>query len=1577
MATLKRLLALLTLILAMVASATAHAECGGTIQCISIGLTPAEANTNHHGGGSGTFTMTFANQVTGTTSASITAYVAAVTGPAGSMADLGVINITGADAFQFSITGGTCSDTNGPVHGGSQCTVTVAFNPTAVGAKSAIVHVPLDPPTCVGCITERTFTVTGTGVAPPPVITSPVTASGTVGVAFAGYQITATNSPTSLGASGLPAGLSVNASGFISGTPTTAGTFNSTITATNSSGSDSKTLVFTINPPAPVITSPGTATGTGGQSFSYQITATNSPTTFGATGLPPGVSVSTTTGLMSGTPTAAGTFNATVNATNVTGTGSQPVTITISLAAPVITSPGSASGTGGQPFTYQITAANLASSYGASGLPAGLTVDTASGLISGTPAVTGTFSATITAANSAGTGSQGLTITIALATPVITSPVTASGSSGAPFSYQITASNLPTSYGATGLPTGLSVNASTGLISGTPIVSGSFNATISATNSAGTGGQALTISLAAGPPVITSAATASGIVTQPFGYQITATNFPASYGATGLPAGLSVNTGTGLVSGTPTAAGTFNVTVSATNSVGTGSQAVAMTFALHPPVITSTTTANGFFGTPFSYQITASNLPTSFGASGLPSGLVVNSTTGVISGTPTAGGVFPTTITASNASGTGSATLSIAIGNVPGPAVGNRSEIVAYNTPTRIDLASSILNSYTSVVILSGPSQGTATLDGSVVTYTPAPGYIGPDSFVYTASGQGGTSSPATVSITVGNPPAPTAGSRAAAVAFETATAIDLAGSIGGRYDRIAVATLPDHGLVSVSGTVVTYTPAQSYFGEDRFTYTATGPGGTSAPGTITVTVGSLAPSASAATLVVPLNTATSLDLRPFTRGSGVTRVVIVTQPARGRVSADGTRVTYTPINNLFGSDSFTYAAVGALGTSAAATVSVTIVGRPDPTREGAVTGVLTAHAQSAQRFAGAQIDNFQRRMESLHRGEPGPASPRGLTGAVAALAGSRLLDLAAVGDGAIGRAPERTHFWIGGTAQFGRRDAGGTLSGLDFTTSGVSLGADRRIGERFVLGLGAGAARDKTEIGTDGSESRARGISAAIYGSFQPSHATFVDAILGAGKLDLESRRFVPPASATAQAQRDGRQLFASVAAGYEHRRNGVMFSPYGRLDYLRDRFDAMLETGAGEYALAYSGQTATSVRGAAGLRAETLHETRFGSAIPRARVEYRHDFRGERTTSIAYADLADGPQFTYATDASHRNTLLLGLGADFALRGGLTVGVDYQFQRASGGQSDQGIRLNFSQAIFGTGSAAWLDGFALEPTRPLDLQVDAGFTYDDNVTRALSEADKRADRSFAINVRKSVVRMLSPHLRAVMSGSLGGEKFQYHNGLSRLNAGAKGELQYRPSGSVGAPTFALSAKAATEQYESRLRDGERYSASASVRMPLTDRIGAFGAVFQDRRHARGEVFDGRQNGMRVNLDWAFGSNAALYLGAEHRRGDHVTSANPFGGHGGLKHDGENRQVVDDAFLNPSLTTARFEGRSWLATLGYNVSLGPRDALDFSWRRVRTRPEHDADLIIGFYAPVPPVRYDANQFFILYLLSF
>ena len=161
--------------------------------------------------------------------------------------------------------------------------------------------------------------------------------------------------------------------------------------------------------------------------------------------------------------------------------------------------------------------------------------------------------------------------------PVITSPTAASGAVGSAFSYQITATNSPTSFGAMVLPVGLSVNTVTGLISGTPTVAGTSTVTLSATNSSGTGTATLTLTIGSIPPVITSATTATGPAGVAFSYQITATNNPTSFGATGLPSGLSVNTATGVISGTPAKAGTSSVTLSATNTSGTGTATLTLT----------------------------------------------------------------------------------------------------------------------------------------------------------------------------------------------------------------------------------------------------------------------------------------------------------------------------------------------------------------------------------------------------------------------------------------------------------------------------------------------------------------------------------------------------------------------------------------------------------------------------------------------------------------------------------------------------------------------------------------------------------------------------------------------------------------------------------------------------------------------------------------------------------------------------------------------------------------------------------------------------------------------------------------
>jgi hypothetical protein len=143
-------------------------------------------------------------------------------------------------------------------------------------------------------------------------------------------------------ATGLPAGLSISSTtGVISGTTKTAGTSSVTVTGTDSTGpSGSATFTWNVGTTSNTVTvtNPGSQAGTVGTAASLQIAATDSASgqtlTYSATGLPAGLSISSTTGLISGTPTTAGSSSVTVTATDTTGaSGSATFSWTISAAS--------------------------------------------------------------------------------------------------------------------------------------------------------------------------------------------------------------------------------------------------------------------------------------------------------------------------------------------------------------------------------------------------------------------------------------------------------------------------------------------------------------------------------------------------------------------------------------------------------------------------------------------------------------------------------------------------------------------------------------------------------------------------------------------------------------------------------------------------------------------------------------------------------------------------------------------------------------------------------------------------------------------------------------------------------------------------------------------------------------------------------------------------------------------------------------------------------------------------------------------------------------------------------------------
>jgi hypothetical protein len=163
------------------------------------------------------------------------------------------------------------------------------------------------------------------------------------------------------------------------------------------------------------------------------------------------------------------------------------------------------------------------------------------------------------------------------AKPLITSTPILTGVVGTPYNYDVDADGdpVPTYTLGSAFPAGMTIDTTTGLISWTPASSGAFDVEVIASNTEGTDDQAFTINVANPntPPDIVSTPVTTGTVSQPYSYQVVATGDPApTYSLDTAPAGMVINSISGLISWTPDSAGAFNVTVRATNLLGSDTQ---------------------------------------------------------------------------------------------------------------------------------------------------------------------------------------------------------------------------------------------------------------------------------------------------------------------------------------------------------------------------------------------------------------------------------------------------------------------------------------------------------------------------------------------------------------------------------------------------------------------------------------------------------------------------------------------------------------------------------------------------------------------------------------------------------------------------------------------------------------------------------------------------------------------------------------------------------------------------------------------------------------------------------------------
>lgn len=1104
-----------------------------------------------------------------------------------------------------------------------------------------------------------------------------VTATLTVALSAASGQAVTVNYNTADGTAVAPADY-VSASGTVTFPP---GTNTQTLTITvngdttpeadetftvnlsaavNATVSDPSGTVTILNDDQPVSVAPTTLlTPVIGTSYTQVMTATGGNGSYGFTvtagSLPVGLTLGSG-GVLSGTPTAAGSFVFTITATDTSAapgpySGAQAYTLTV--GAPTMQLPagplpaatrnqaytadaGPATG-GTAPYSYSVSSGTL---------PSGLMLNTTTGEISGTPSALGTSNFTVTATDSTtGTGAPFMvtsskSITVADSVPVVgnvnftlaygapASPVTLALSGGAATSVAVVNAPLHGTATVTG-PTSISYQPVAGF-------AGADSFTYTASNASGDSAPA-TVSITVTNPSITVSANgvlsavAGSTYSQTFTWDGGAAPY-SGYQVNNLPAGVSISSSTAnsvTVSGTPTQAGSFTLQALASDSsTGNGPFTVGQMFTLtitSPTLaVTPPTLAPATAGTTYQQVVTTAGgvAPYSYALGGaLPTGVTFDGSSGTFSGTPTQAGSFALTVTVTDST-TGT----------PG----------------------SVVQNYTLQV--ASPALSLTPSAGSLPATTAGSAYD-------VGFNAGGGVAPYTFAVSAGTLPA--------GLALDTAS-----------------------GRLAGTPTAV---------GNFSFSITATD-STTGTPGTVTqsYTLNVAAPVLTLTPETLPAGLFANAYQQQFSTSGGTApysyAVTTGALPGGLSLSTSGA-ISGTP--TAAGGFAFTVTATDALGFTGTRDYTVQVTQRPDPTRDPEVRGLLSAQADAARRFATSQIENIQQRMQRLH----GASRNNGFSNNLSLAYGTQRCE-PAVGSlpGADCDAQRRQPFdreagldapaaaehgsqaplglWVGGTVRTGRSNGRGGDGG-DFNTDGVTVGSDLQVGQDLAVGAALGYGRDRTDVGDNGSRSDGEAFSMMLYASYSPGERLFVDALLGYQLLDYDLRRFVTSDGSFVHARRDGSQWFGSLSFGADLVRGNWLVTPYARLDASSGTLDPYVEAGSALFALRYGDQDVEATTGNAGLRLETRNTAVWGAWTPRLMVEYQHDFKGDGTATMQYADLVGVPFYRTSVDGFDRNRWMIGAGLMFDFRRNWGLRVDYRGLLGSGDDRDHGVQISLDKQL------------------------------------------------------------------------------------------------------------------------------------------------------------------------------------------------------------------------------------------------------------------------------------------------------
>ncbi|UOK42528.1 MULTISPECIES: putative Ig domain-containing protein [Flavobacterium] len=776
------------------------------------------------------------------------------------------------------------------------------------------------------------------GPAPKITLTSAnATQTGCANLAITNIVYNITNvTTTGVSASGLPAGVNGNYDAgvyTISGTPTVAGTFGFTVTATNADGTVTTSLETITVTPLPTAT-----INYAGSPFCKSLATAQSVTRSGTGGgtysaSPSGLNINSSTGAITPSTSSAGTYTVTYTIPASGGCAAVANTTSVTITA----EPTASINYTGTPFCTSIVgtrAVTLTGTGGTFSAPAGLSINTSTGDITPSTSTPGTYTVTYTIPASGGCATKQVTTSVT----IIAMPTASISYNGTPFCTSLAAPQSVTLTGAgayTGgtfsAPLGLSIHPSTGTITPSASTAGTYTVTYTTPASGNCAAVAVTTSVTITEVTATINYAGTPFCTSIVGTRVVSLTGAGAYtgGTFSAPAQLTIDSITGDITPSTSTPGTYTVTYTIPASGGCATKQVTTSVT-----ITAVPTASiNYNGTPFCTSLAAPQSVTltgtgayTLGTFSAPTGLSIHPSTGAITPSASTAGTYTVTYTtpASGNCAAVTATTSVTITAIPTATISYAGNPFCITLGTVKSVTLSGSPAYTGGTF-SAPVG--LSIDSSTGDITPSTSTPGTYTVTYNIPAGGGCAiTPITTSVTI--TAVPTANISYTGTPFCTSIVgtkvVSLTGTgayTGGTYTASSTGLTMD----SATGAI---TPSSSTAGTYTVTYTTPASGGCAAEAVTTSVTITTAPTAT----ISYAGTAFCISLATIQSVSliGTAAYTGGTFSAPAGLSIDASTGDITPSTSTPGTYTVTYNVPASGGCSVvSATTSVTITAVP------------------------------------------------------------------------------------------------------------------------------------------------------------------------------------------------------------------------------------------------------------------------------------------------------------------------------------------------------------------------------------------------------------------------------------------------------------------------------------------------------------------------------------------------------------------------------------------------------------------------------------------------------------------------